>query len=47
MGFEHPYTWVLYPKGGFVSDEQERQMTSLEAPNVHVVGLYKLNQVDP
>jgi threonine synthase len=38
-GLKNIDTWVLYPKGGFVSEEQERQMTSLEAPNVQVVGV--------
>ncbi|MDB4292836.1 threonine synthase [Maribacter sp.] len=31
--------WVLYPKG-LITDEQERQMTTLQQNNVHPVGVY-------
>ena len=30
--------WVMYPQG-FISEEQERQMTTLETDNVHAVGV--------
>ena len=31
-------TWVLYPKG-MITEEQERQMTTLSADNIHPVGV--------
>ena len=30
---------VLYPTGGFISDTQEPQMTTIDEPNVHAVGV--------
>jgi len=36
IGKEALDTWTLYPKG-YVTEEQERQMTTITAPNVHAV----------
>lgn len=36
IGKETLNTWTLYPEG-FITEEQERQMTTLNAPNVHAV----------
>ncbi|MEM6319868.1 MAG: threonine synthase, partial [Bacteroidota bacterium] len=39
VGKETLNTWVLYPKE-LITEEQERQMTTLFAANVHPVGVY-------
>ncbi len=38
IGKEHLDTWVLYPKE-LITEEQERQMTTITASNVHAVGV--------
>lgn len=38
IGKEHLDTWVLYPKE-LITEEQERQMTTITAKNVHPVGV--------
>ena len=35
--------WVLYPKG-LITEEQERQMTTLQQSNVHPVGVYNCQE---
>ena len=39
IGRDRVHAWVLYPTGGFISDTQERQMTTIDEPNVHAVGV--------
>ena len=39
IGRDRVHAWVLYPTGGFISDTQERQMTTVDEPNVHAVGV--------
>lgn len=39
IGKETLDTWVLYPSG-FITEEQERQMTTIPDPNVHAVRIH-------